>query len=307
MRPRGLQQLRQVVDAARVSRPRRRPTEQIIGQTRQRIAGVKWRTGKRRPDQLPQTRLRLGPVQIRAPSVPSMRVRPLSTSAVAARPDACSPIRVANVAAPLVSRPAAPCEAGSAASGGCTSSPVGNLCQCSRDPLRGRRQPGRIDLHPAIAFSIVLRRGPDRRGSPVGDPSPLEVPQQPGRELPSVDQGRGTGDETLRLAWAGPTVAVCVRQHPTALWAPSSSDQRARMANRDDQPLRGLEPDHYRRSGLKDAVSHHLLPAGPLTSTAPQAFPNNLTMPLPPRARSKVFIAQPMQIFDPRAAHMRAA
>jgi hypothetical protein len=50
------------------------------------------------------------------------------------------------------------------------------------------------------------------------------------------------------------------------------------MANRDDQPLRGLEPDHYRRSGLKDAVSHYLLPAGPLTSTAPQAFPNNLTM-----------------------------
>ena len=42
------------------------------------------------------------------------------------------------------------------------------------------------------------------------------------------------------------------------LSAPSSSDQRARMANRDDQPLRGLEPDHYRRSGLKDAVSHYL-------------------------------------------------
>ena len=110
----------------------------------------------------------------------------------------------------------------------------------------------------------------------------MEVPQQPGRELPSVDQGPGTGDETLRLAWAGPTVADCVRQHPTALWAPSSSDQRARMANRDDQPLRGLEPDHYRRSGLKDAVSHHLSPAGPLTSIAPQAFPNNLTMPLRP-------------------------
>ena len=156
------------------------------------------------------------------------------------------------------------------------------------DPLRGRRQPGRIDLHPAIAFSIVLRRGPDRRGSPVGDPSPLEVPQQPGRELPSVDQGRGTGAETLRLAWAGPTVAVCVRQHPRALSAPSSSDQRARMANRDDQPLRGLEPDHYCRSGLKDAVSHYLLPAGSLTSTAPQAFPNNLTMPVGvSRARSR--------------------
>src|SRR5258708_21671233 len=52
------------------------------------------------------------------------------------------------------------------------------------------------------------------------------------------------------------------------------------MANRDDQPFRGLEPDHYRRSGLKDAVSHHLSPPNPLTSTAPQPFPNNLTMPL---------------------------
>ena len=71
----------------------------------------------------------------------------------------------------------------------------------------------------------------------VGDPSPLEVPQQPGRELPSADQGRGAGDETLRLAWAGPTVAVCVRQHPTALSAPSSSDLarpngRTEMTNR---------------------------------------------------------------------------
>ena len=31
---------------------------------------------------------------------------------------------------------------------------------------------------------------------------------QSGRELPSADQGPGTGDETLRLAWAGPTVPV---------------------------------------------------------------------------------------------------
>ena len=72
--------------------------------------------------------------------------------------------------------------------------------------------------------------GRSPRAFAVGDPSPLEVPQ-PGRELPSVDQGPGTGDETLRLAWAGPTVPVCVRWHPRALSAPSSSDQRARMAN----------------------------------------------------------------------------
>ena len=50
---------------------------------------------------------------------------------------------------------------------------------------------------------------------------------KPGRELRSADRGPGTGEETRRLAWAGPTVPVCVRQHPTALSAPSSSDQRA--------------------------------------------------------------------------------
>src|SRR6185437_6771906 len=82
--------------------------------------------------------------------------------------------------------------------------------------------------------------GRSPRGFAVGDPSPLEVPQQSGRELPSADQNPGTGDETLRLPWAGPTVPVCVQPHPTALSSPSSSDQRTPMANRDDQPLRGL-------------------------------------------------------------------
>ena len=145
-----------------------------------------------------------------------------------------------------------------------------------RKLLKGLRYVPRVIVTDKLASYQVAAP----RAFAVGDPSPLEVPQQPGRELPSADQGPGTGDETLRLAWAGPTVPVCVRQHPTALSAPSSSDQRARMANRDDQPLRGLEPDHYRRSGLKDAVSHYLSPPSPLTSTAPQAFSNNLTMPL---------------------------
>jgi len=49
-----------------------------------------------------------------------------------------------------------------------------------------------------------------------------------------------TGDETLRLTWAGPTVPVSVQPHPTALSSPSSSDQRTPMANRGDQPFRGL-------------------------------------------------------------------
>jgi putative transposase len=41
--------------------------------------------------------------------------------------------------------------------------------------------------------------GRSQRGFAVGDPSPLQVPQQPGRELPPADQDPGTDDETLRL------------------------------------------------------------------------------------------------------------
>ena len=84
----------------------------------------------------------------------------------------------------------------------------------------------------------------------------LEVPQQPGRELASADQGPGTGDETLRLGWAGPTFLFAfgsIREH----FRPrrhliSAPEWRTEMTNRF-----GLEPDHYRR-GLKDAVSQHL-------------------------------------------------
>ena len=103
--------------------------------------------------------------------------------------------------------------------------------------------------------------GRSPRAFAVGDPSPLEVPQQPGRELPSADQDPGTGDETLRLTWAGPTVPVCVQPHPTALSSPSSSDQCTPMANPDDQPLCGLGSDHSRRSGMKDTISHYVPPS----------------------------------------------
>ena len=69
---------------------------------------------------------------------------------------------------------------------------------------------------------------------------------------------RETGDETLRLTWAGPTIPVCVQPHPTALPSPSSSDQCTPMANPDDQPLRSLGSDHSRRSGMKDTISHYV-------------------------------------------------
>jgi hypothetical protein len=50
-----------------------------------------------------------------------------------------------------------------------------------------------------------------------------------GPRTPISRQNPGTGDETPRLTWAGPTVPVCVQPHPTALSSPSSSDQRTPM------------------------------------------------------------------------------
>ena len=70
-----------------------------------------------------------------------------------------------------------------------------------------------------------------------------------------ADQGPRTGDETLRLTWAGPAILVCVQKHPRALSAPSSSDQRIPVANRDARPFRGLARHHSRCSGMKDTVS----------------------------------------------------
>src|SRR6478752_1725420 len=120
--------------------------------------------------------------------------------------------------------------------------------------------------------------GRSPRAGAVGDSSPLEIPEQPGRELPSTDQSPGTGDETFRLTWAGPTVPVCVQPYPGAFSSPSSSDECTPMAIRDDHSLRGLGRNHCRCSGMKNAVSHYLSPPNPLILTAPQTFPNNLTM-----------------------------
>ena len=107
------------------------------------------------------------------------------------------------------------------------------LVQSRRNAVAARRFFAQAAQGPAIRAAGDCHRqagqlsGRCPRAFTVGHPSPLEVPPQPGRELPSAEQGPGTGEETLRLAAAGPTVLVCVRQHPRALSAPSSSDQRA--------------------------------------------------------------------------------
>ena len=93
----------------------------------------------------------------------------------------------------------------------------------------------------------------------------VEVPQQPGRELPSADQGPRTGDETLRLAGQAQRFLYCVRSYPRAFSAPSSPDQRAPVAKRDDRSFRGLGRNHRRCGGLKPRSqpsrlrSHHYI------------------------------------------------
>jgi hypothetical protein len=90
-----------------------------------------------------------------------------------------------------------------------------------RKLLKGLRYVPRVIVTDKLASYRVAQL----RAGAVGDPSPLEMPEQPGRELPSTEQSPGTGDETLRRTWAGPTVPVCVQPNPGAFSSSSSSDE----------------------------------------------------------------------------------
>ena len=83
------------------------------------------------------------------------------------------------------------------------------------------------------------------RARAVGDPSPVEVPEQPRRELASADPATRAGDETLQVDPARATVTVGVQRHLAALSAPSApavGGADYRQGHR--RPLRGLEQDH---------------------------------------------------------------
>jgi hypothetical protein len=86
----------------------------------------------------------------------------------------------------------------------------------------------------------------------VGAASPVEVPEQPRRELSPADPATRAGDETLQVDPARATVPVRVQRHLRTLPAATASAQRDRMANRDGRPLRGLASGHRaRRCRLK--------------------------------------------------------
>jgi hypothetical protein len=124
----------------------------------------------------------------------------------------------------------------------------------------------------------MISRAASMGTSPAMEPSEVAWetcgrPQRPARPSWSRNgaQARSPGTRAGRLRRATDL------KHPAM--DPSSSDQRAPMTGRDDQPLRGLARDHSRRSGMNDTVSHYIPPQYPLTSTAPQAFSNTLTLP----------------------------
>src|SRR6476659_8698889 len=83
-------------------------------------------------------------------------------------------------------------------------------------------------------------RGRPPRGDAVGGPSPVEVPEQSRRELPSAHPATRAVDETLQISQACPTVPVCVQRHFATFPGPSAPVVGGRLPTGDGQSLRGL-------------------------------------------------------------------
>ena len=119
-------------------------------------------------------------------------------------------------------------------------------------PKRGGRQ----EVLPPPAHGPAVRAQGDRHrqarqllgGAPrahaVGAASPVEVPEQPRRELSPADPAPPAGDETLHVDPARATIPVRVQRHLAALSAPSAPAVGRRLPTGDGRPLRGLGRDH---------------------------------------------------------------
>ena len=124
------------------------------------------------------------------------------------------------------------------------------LVQSRRNVVAAKKFFRRLLKGPAVGAQGDRHRqacplaGAAPRARAVGDPSPVEVPEQPRRELPSADPATRAGDETLQVDPARATVPVGVQRHLAALWAPSAPAVGGRLPTGDGRPLRGLERDH---------------------------------------------------------------
>src|SRR6476646_4898272 len=95
--------------------------------------------------------------------------------------------------------------------------------------------PGRQEVLPPTAQGLAVcaagagdrqarqLRGRPPRGDAVGGPSPVEVPEQSRRELPSAHPATRAVDETLQISQACPTVPVCVQRHFATFPGPTTT------------------------------------------------------------------------------------
>ena len=74
--------------------------------------------------------------------------------------------------------------------------------------------------------------------------SPVEVPEQPRRELSPADRHRERAMKRVTSIRHGATIPVRVQRHLAALSAPSAPAVGGRLPTGDGRPLRGLERDH---------------------------------------------------------------
>ena len=82
------------------------------------------------------------------------------------------------------------------------------------------------------------------RAHALGAASPVEVPEQPHRELSPADPATRAGDETLQVDPARATIPVCVQRHLAALSAPSAPAVGGRLPTGDGRPLHRLAAGH---------------------------------------------------------------
>ena len=105
--------------------------------------------------------------------------------------------------------------------------------------LKGLRYVPRVIVTDKLASYRVAPRA-----HAVGAASPVEVPEQPRRELSPADPAPRAGDETRHVDPARAPVAVRVQRHLAALSAPSAPAVGGRLPTGDGRPLRGLQRDH---------------------------------------------------------------
>ncbi len=110
-------------------------------------------------------------------------------------------------------------------------------------PMKKQCRVPRMLVTDRLRFYGVASPGVDA----LGRTPAVEVPRQPGGELPPAHPAARTREEGLLFHHRDTAAPVRVQRHPTALPAPPPPDDRPRLPHRDGHPLRRLGPGHRRR------------------------------------------------------------